>query len=56
MAGSRGRLEDPAKLYWAAIIALAAGAAAWLAGFLLLRAAGHAAAGWNAVWGLAGVS
>lgn len=51
-----GDLDDPRRLYVAAILALAAGAALWLAGFLLLRGTGHGAGGWNAVWGLAGVS
>lgn len=48
--------EKPKRLYLAGGIGLAAGALLWLAGWLLLRAAGWDTKPWNSVWGLAGVS
>ena len=48
--------ERPTRLYLAGGIGLAAGALAWLAGWLLMRSAGWDTKPWNSVWGLAGVS
>lgn len=48
--------DKPGKLAIWVSLAMAAGAILWLAGFLLLRSTDASTKGWNAVWGLSGIS